>query len=88
MRERVRARCMRVKPTPSAPLGLNGAAFNITLAEGDPILYSETPATVSGFKQQIDITDWIMTRVVNTISGDAGYSQRLEFEIKATEIPD
>lgn len=31
---------------------------------------------------------WITTQVVNTISDDAGYSQRLEFEIKATEIPD
>ncbi|MBS0353021.1 MAG: phage late control D family protein [Proteobacteria bacterium] len=64
------------------------ATFSLTLAEGRPELFPETPATVSGFKPQIDSTDWIITRVVNTISGDAGYSQRLEFEIKATEIPD
>lgn len=64
------------------------ATFNITLAEGDPALFPETPATVRGFKAQIDSTDWIITRVVNTLSADGGYSQRLEFEIKATEIPD
>lgn len=64
------------------------ATFNITLAEGDPTLYPETPATVAGFKPQIDSTDWIITRVTNTLDADGGYSQRLEFEIKATEIPD
>ena len=63
------------------------ATFTITLAEGIPELFPETPAIVSGFKPQIDSTDWLITRVVNTI-GDAGYTQQIEFEIKATEIPD
>lgn len=63
------------------------ATFNITLAEGIPELFPETPAIVSGFKPQIDSTDWLITRVVNTIS-DTSYIQTLEFEIKATEIPD
>lgn len=63
------------------------ATFNIILAEGRPELFPETPAIVSGFKPQIDSTDWIVTRVTNEIS-DSGYTQRLEFEIKATEIPD
>lgn len=63
------------------------ATFSIAKAEGDPTLFPETPATVFGFKPQIDSTDWIITRVTNTI-GDNGYTQRLEFEIKATEIPD
>jgi phage protein D len=64
------------------------ATFSIAKAYGDPTLFPETPATVSGFKAQIDSTDWIITRVINTITGEAGYTQRLEFEIKATEIPD
>ena len=63
------------------------ATFAITLAHGDPTLYPETPATVAGFKPQIDNTDWIITRVVNTTS-DAGYIQQIELEIKATEVPD
>lgn len=64
------------------------ATFSITLAEGMPELFPETPAIVSGFKPQIDSTDWLITRVTNTITGDGGYTQQLEFEIKATEIPD
>lgn len=63
------------------------ATFSITLAMGDPKLFPETPATVSGWKPQIDSTDWIITRVTNTLS-DSGYGQRLELEIKATEIRD
>lgn len=64
------------------------AQFGITLAKGIPELFPETPATVSGFKPQIDSTDWLITKVTNTIAADGGYSQQLEFEIKATEIPD
>lgn len=63
------------------------ATFNITLAEGMPELFPETPAIVSGWKPQIDSTDWLIVRVTNII-GDTGYIQTLEFEIKATEIPD
>lgn len=63
------------------------ANFTLTLAYGRPELFPETPAIVTGFKPQIDNTDWIITRVVNQI-GDNGYTQQLEFEIKATEIPD
>lgn len=64
------------------------ATFSIDKAMGLPGLYPETPATVSGFKPQIDSTNWIITRVTNTIDSDGGYRQRLEFEIKATEVPD
>lgn len=64
------------------------ATFNITMAIGDPTLFPETPAIVSGWKKQIDRTDWLITKVTNSITGDGGYSQRLDFEIKATEIPD
>lgn len=64
------------------------ATFSITMAEGDPTLFPETPVTVTGWKPQIDSTDWLIIKVTNTIAGDGGYTQRLEFEIKATEIPD
>jgi len=64
------------------------ASFSIDLARGIPELYPETPAIVSGFKPQIDSTDWIITRVTNDIDADGGFTQRLELEIKATEIPD
>ncbi len=61
------------------------ASFNVTLALGQPEIITEQPATVSGFKPQIDSTDWIVTRVINTLSADGGYTQRLDFEIRATE---
>lgn len=64
------------------------ATFNLTLAKGDPALFPETPATVSGWKPKIDSTDWLITKVTNNIGADGGYTQRLDFEIKATEIPD
>lgn len=63
------------------------ATFSIQLAHGNPALFPETPAIVSGFKPQIDSTDWLITRVINQIA-DGGYTQSLELEIKATEIPD
>lgn len=63
------------------------ATFSITLAQGLPELFPETPATVTGFKPAIDNTDWIIIKVTNSIS-DSGYIQMLELEIKATEIPD
>lgn len=64
------------------------ASFSLTLALGIPELQVERPATIRGWKPQIDSTDWIITRVVNNLSGDGGYTQRLEFEIRATELPD
>lgn len=66
-----------------------GAAnFSLTLAQGLPELMPETPATVRGWKPEIDSTEWIITRVVNSLTGDGGYTQRLELEIKAAEPPD
>lgn len=63
------------------------ATFSITLARGIPELIPETPAIVAGFKPAIDSTDWLIFKITNDIN-DNGYTQRLEFEIKATEIPD
>ena len=63
------------------------ATFSITLAQGQPELFPEVPAIVTGWKPQIDNTDWLVIRVTNNIN-DGGYTQTVEFEIKATEIPD
>lgn len=61
------------------------AAFSITLAHGRPELIPETPATVRGFKPQIDSTDWIITRVTHSLS-EAGYTTAVDLEIKSTEL--
>lgn len=63
------------------------ATFSITLAQGNPDLFPDVPATVSGWKRAIDDTDWIITRVVNTLN-DSGYTTTLDLEIKATEVGD
>lgn len=63
------------------------ANFNITLAKGRAEIFPDLPTTVFGFKQDIDNTDWILTKVTHTI-GDGGFTTALELEIKATEVPD
>lgn len=62
------------------------AEFSISLAHGRPEIIPEMPAIVQGFKQEIDSTDWTITRATHNLS-DAGLTTKLEFEIKATEIP-
>ncbi|HJW25140.1 MAG TPA: contractile injection system protein, VgrG/Pvc8 family, partial [Rhodocyclaceae bacterium] len=63
------------------------ATFSITLARGRPDLFPEIPVTVRGYKPQIDSTDWIISKATHNL-GDSGLTSTLEFEIKATEIPD
>lgn len=63
------------------------ATFSITLARGRPELFPDLPATVSGWKRSIDGTEWIIAKVSHTL-GDGGLTTALEFEIKATEVPD
>jgi phage protein D len=63
------------------------ANFSITLAEGRAELMPELPASVSGFKPQIDAIDWTITRVVHHIT-ESGYTTALELEARLTEIPD
>lgn len=60
------------------------ARFGITLANGVPDLIPETPVKLSGFKNGIDGTDWLITRVTHNIS-DNGYTTQVECELK---IPD
>lgn len=64
------------------------ATFSWTLARGVPELFPEVPATVRGFKSQIDATEWILARAIHVFDGNGGFTTELELEIKATEIPD
>lgn len=62
------------------------ASFSYTPAVGLPEACPDMPAVLSGWKPQIDGSNWIVTKVTNTITADGGYGQALEFEVKATEI--
>lgn len=62
------------------------ASFGITLAHGREDIFPELPATVRGFKPEINNTDWIVTRATHS-GGDGGFTTALELEIRATEIP-
>lgn len=57
------------------------ATFSITLAQGNPELFPETPITVSGFKPQIDSSNWILKQVTHTLN-DNGYTSSLELELQ------
>lgn len=62
------------------------ATFSIDPAIAYPEAIPETPVTVSGWKPAIDGSNWLIVRVTNTLDGEGGYTQRLEFEVKATKI--
>lgn len=63
------------------------ASFSYTPAVGLPEACPDMPAVLSGWKPEIDGSNWIVTKVTNTITADGGYGQALEFEVKATELP-
>lgn len=56
------------------------AKLSLTLALGRPELVPETKVQVSGFKPQIDSTEWVVTKVTHQI-GDSGYTSQVELEI-------
>jgi phage protein D len=57
------------------------ATFSIELARGRAELYTEMPVKVSGFKQQIDAAEWIITTLTHSL-GDSGFTTSLELEVK------
>lgn len=57
------------------------ATFSLNLAFGEPDLIPETPLELSGFKSEIDATNWLITRVTHTIT-DNGYVSQVECELK------
>lgn len=55
------------------------ATLEITLAIGQPSLMVQTPVNVSGFKPEIDGTDWLCKTVEHSLD-DNGLTTRLELE--------
>lgn len=56
------------------------ATMSITLALGRADLYPEQAITVSGFKPEIDGTDWLVAKTTHEISGTSGFTTALEME--------
>jgi len=62
------------------------ATFSIQLARGRADLYTEMPVKVSGFKQQIDAGEWIITTLTHSLSADNGYTTSIELEVKIDSL--
>lgn len=58
------------------------ATFSLQLAEGRADLYTEMPVKVTGFKQQIDEAEWVITTLTHTVSSDGGFTTSVEMEVK------
>ncbi|MGJ7459450.1 phage late control D family protein [Halomonas sp. RA08-2] len=56
------------------------AEFSLELAEGDPRLMPETPATLTGWKPEIDATPWLITEVIHDLT-DTAYTSSLRLEV-------
>ena len=52
--------------------------LSIQLARGRADLYTEMPVKVSGFKQQIDAGEWIVTTLTHSLSAENGYTTSIE----------
>ncbi|OIT10749.1 phage tail protein [Ralstonia solanacearum] len=63
------------------------ATFSITLARGRPDLFPSLHASVSGWKREIDNTEWIVAKAVHNLN-DRGYTTTLELELKPTMLKD
>lgn len=61
-------------------LDRGAASLSYTLALGRADLYPEQSITVSGFKPEIDGTDWLVSKATHTITGAAGFTTALELE--------
>lgn len=62
------------------------ATFSIQLARGRGDLYTEMPVKVSGFKQQIDAGEWIITTLTHSLSSENGYTTSIELEVKIDSL--
>ena len=60
------------------------ATFSLNLAFGEPDLIPETPIELSGFKAEIDATNWLITKVTHNLS-DGGFTSQIECELKVEE---
>lgn len=62
------------------------ATMSYTLALGRPERFPELPVTVSGFKPEIDATQWLVKKVMHTIS-EGGFESALELEVRDELMP-
>ena len=62
------------------------ATFDMTLALGDPTISPQSPVQVSGYKPQIDATEWLSKSVEHNGSRN-GFTTHVQFETK-TEAAD
>lgn len=60
------------------------AQFSITLAVGRPDLFPETPASVVGFKPEIDAEQWLITEAAHKLDG-GGYTTAITLEARFEE---
>ncbi|MHA6894774.1 phage late control D family protein [Ralstonia pseudosolanacearum] len=61
------------------------ATFSITLARGRPDLFPSLHASVSGWKKEIDNTQWSVGKVTHNLN-DRGYTSSLELEIQPGKL--
>jgi len=57
-----------------------GATLHYTLAFGRADLSPEQHLTLTGFKPEIDGTDWLVIKTTHTLTGSQGFSTALELE--------
>lgn len=61
-------------------LGRGTAQLSYRLALGRADIYPEQTVNVSGFKPEIDGTDWLVVKATHTIDGGSGFTTSLELE--------
>lgn len=63
-----------------AKIRRGSVAFSINLACGRPDISPEMPATVKGFKNEIDAANWIITKCTHTLNAEKGYTTQVDLE--------
>jgi len=57
----------------------------MSLALGNPAVFPQSPVTVTGFKPEIDATEWLSVKVTHSLGGN-GFTTRVEFETKTEAV--
>ena len=78
------ARAITVAKSAFDKLKRGVATFSLNLAFGEPDLIPETPIALSGFKAEIDATNWLITRITHNLS-DGGFTSQIECELKVED---
>jgi len=73
----------RAAETQRARQERKGAEFSLELAAGRPDLYPERRVAVSGFKPEIDGTNWLISQVTHRLDAGGGLRSSVEMEIAA-----